>query len=53
MDITARLSKRLDRLDNHLAYVLSIHLYVEFLVDRLIEGRSRTPEILGDRAYTS
>lgn len=53
-DLTARLSKRLDRLDNHLAYVLSIHLFVEYLIDRLIEKEAQEPsKILKDhRSYT-
>jgi hypothetical protein len=53
-DIAAKLARRIERLDNHLAIVLAIHLFVEFLLDRLIEKRSPVAKlVLGDhRTYS-
>jgi hypothetical protein len=39
MDIAGKLAGRLERLDNHLAIVLSIHLFVEHLLGRFLEKR--------------
>ncbi len=50
MDLAQRLASRLNRLENHLAFVLSLHLFVENLLDRLINARSPVPKrILDDR----
>lgn len=53
MDLRTRLTERLARLENHLAFVLSLHLFVENLVNALIERKSPTARaILADhRAY--
>jgi len=53
-DAATRLASRLERLDNHLAIVLSVHLFVEHLLDRLIDEKSEiAPRILNDhRTYT-
>lgn len=53
-DIAGKLADRLVRLDNHLAIVLSVHLFVEYLLDRLIDERSPiAKKILDDRrTYT-
>ena len=54
MDLKSRLVRRLERLENHLAFVVSLHLFVENLIDALIEHRSPTAkQILEDhRAYS-
>lgn len=53
-DLQTRLAQRLDRLENHLAFVVSLHLFVENLVNALIEERSRTPTLILEdhRAYS-
>jgi hypothetical protein len=53
-DPATRLASRLERLENHLAIVLSIHLFVEHLLDRLIDEKSEIADrILKDhRTYT-
>lgn len=50
MDLAQRLASRLHQLENHLAFVLSLHLFVENLLDRVIAERSPVPKrILDDR----
>lgn len=53
-DAATRLAGRLERLDSHLAIVLSVHLFVEHLLDRLIDEKSEIADrILKDhRTYT-
>lgn len=53
-DPATRLAGRLERLENHLAIVLSIHLFVEHLLDRMIDAKSEIAgRILKDhRTYT-
>lgn len=36
LDVSQRAAQRLERLDNHLAYVVALHLFVENLLNRLI-----------------
>ena len=58
LDVSQRASLQLDRLDNHLAYVVAVHLFVEYLIDRVIlAGSKLSPaetrkRILEDRNYT-
>ena len=50
LDISKRLVARLERLENHLAYVVSLHLFVEFLMNKLIEaGSPLTPTQVRER----
>ncbi len=53
-DVAKKLADRLERLDNHLAFVVSVHLFIESLLDRLLEKNSpRHKKILGDhRTYS-
>ena len=54
IDAATRLASRLERVDNHLVIVLSVHLFVEQLLDRLIGEKSEIAgRILKDhRTYT-
>ncbi len=54
MDLRSRLAQRLDRLESHLAFVVSLHLFVENLVDDLIRAKSETAAAILDdhRAYS-
>jgi hypothetical protein len=46
MDLRTHLARSLDRLENHLAFVVSLHLFVENLIDALIELRSPTADLI-------
>lgn len=56
-DISARLAQRLDQLTSPLAFVVSLHLFVEHLMNRLIVdgsplSRGEISRIVEDRNYT-
>jgi hypothetical protein len=53
-DPATRLANRLERLENHLAIVLSVHLFVEHLLDRLIDEKSEIADRIrkDHRTYT-
>lgn len=54
IDAATRLASRLEQVDNHLVIVLTVHLFVEQLLDRLIGEKSEIAgRILKDhRTYT-
>ncbi len=39
-NVATKLASRLERLESHLAIVLSVHLFVKHLLDRLIDEKS-------------